>query len=328
MPGSSVEMKARRTRRYQILAAIALSLFGLFLVLEVFLRVAGFFYQARFWEDAGLSHGVAEGGVTILTMGESTTGGLWLKDRKDSYPLQLQRLLRAHYQTDRVRVLNPPHTGQNTSQMVARFDEYLAAFRPAVVIIMAGVNNGWSLAESNLGEFMPGGSWRTHVFRIRRWADDIKTLRLIRLAISGTGEMWRSMQLDLSGGPRYTQWPPPNNPLVEGIGSEPFVQLWRSDVGQMIEKTQAAGAGLVLMTYPNYDVPVLSEFEAMAASWSVPLVENHKSFETLEEQGHLDEYFFDDMRHPNAKGYAIVAENAFRAVLATGVLDGKLSAPE
>jgi len=325
--GSQAEMTAPGAHRLKIVAAISLSLFSLFLVMEVLLRVAGYYYRAGFSEDAGLIHGVAESDVTILTMGESTTGGLWLEDRQDSYPLQLQSLLRAHYQKDRIRVLMPPHIGQNTSQMVARFDAYLAAFRPALIIVMAGVNNGWSLAESNLGEFMPSGSWRTHAFRFRRWADDIKTFRLMRLAISGTGEIWRSMQLDLSGRPRYTQWPPPNDPLVEGIGSDPFVQLWRSDVGQMIEKTQAAGAGVVLMTYPNYDFPVASEFQMMAANWSVPLVENHKSFETLEEEGHFEDYFFDDMRHPNAKGYAIVAENAFRAVLATGVIDEKLRAP-
>lgn len=301
---------------------MALALAVLLLVLEVLLRIAGARYRADFWEAAG-GRAVPDGSVTILALGESTTAGLWLPV-EDSYPKQLERKLRAHYGSDRITVLMPPHIGQNTSQMVHRFGDYLTTFEPALVILMAGVNNTWSLAESNLGEFMPTGSWRTHAFRLRRWADDVKVFRLARLLVSGTGEAWRALRSDLAGEPRFTQWPPPDDPLVRGIGLEPFRRLWRSDVGRMIGEAKASGAGVILMTYPNYDFPPPSEFAALAGEQAVPLVENHRSFDPLIEKGRAEEFFFEDLRHPNAEGYAIVADNAFRAVLATGILDRSL----
>ena len=218
----------------------------------------------------------------------------------------------------------PPHIGQNTSQMVNRYQRYLETFRPALVILMAGVNNSWSLAESNLGEFMSPGDWRTYFVHVRRWSDDIKVLRLARLLVANTQERWKSVKSDLAGQPHFTTWPPKNGFLVNGIGQETFLRLWRSDLGRMIGEAKAAGAGVVLMTYPNYETPPVSAFVALAEEWSVPLVENHKSFEPLIDQGRAAEFFFEDLRHPNARGYAIVADNAFRAVMESGILDQRL----
>jgi len=306
------------------LARAVLIVVGCLVLAEIGLRIVGHRYQSRFWEESAALHGGADR-VTILALGESTTAGLWLPG-KDSYPKQLERMLRRHYGTDRVEVLIPPHIGQNTSQMVHRYPRYLQTFEPAVVILMAGVNNSWSLAESNLGEFMPQGNWRTWAFRFRRWADGVKVFRLARLLAADSRERWRAMQSDLAGQPHFTSWPPPNDPLVRDIGMEPFLELWRSDVGWMIDEARAAGAAVILMTYPNYETPPVTELVAMSRARSVPLVENHASFLPILEEGRAADFFFEDMRHPNASGYAIVAENAFRAVLESGVLDERLGA--
>ncbi len=278
-------MKDTLKRRLQLAFKIALTCAVTLLAIEVLLRFAGSYYQKRFWNASTVSPET----VAILALGESTTGGLWLPI-EDSYPKQLQRLLRAHYQTERIQVLIPPHTGQNTSQMLHRFPNYLSASRPVLVIIMAGVNNIWSLAESNLGDFMPPGHWRTYAFRLRRWADDVKLFRLARHLFDSSGQAWENMRSDLEGKPRYTPWPPENDPLVAHIGMDAFMRLWRSDVGRMIEQAKEAGAGAILMTYPNYDTPPLSEFRAMAAKWSIPLVENHKAFADLIQQGRAKEF--------------------------------------
>jgi lysophospholipase L1-like esterase len=198
-------------------------------------------------------------------------------------------------------------------------------FEPSLVILMAGVNNTWSLAESNLGAFLPPGRWQTHVFRLRRWSDDVKVVRLVRLLALGGGEAWRRLGRDLEGEPTLARWPPEPDPLVAGIGEQAFLRLWRSDVGGMIRQAKAAGADVILMTYPNYEMPPIAEFAAMAATWSLPLVENHESFAPLIARGRAREFLFDDLGHPNARGYAIVADNALRCIVETRIIEDELS---
>src|SRR5262249_18432542 len=56
------------------------------------------------------------GSINIVCLGESTTAGLWIRF-EDSYPKQLERVLREFYRTNAINVIVPPHIGQNTSQM-------------------------------------------------------------------------------------------------------------------------------------------------------------------------------------------------------------------
>lgn len=309
-----VSFKRLRRRALRI-AAVVIVVLG---VLEIVLRIAGSHYQNRFWEAST----IAPGDIAILTLGESTTGGLWLPI-EDSYPKQLQVVLQDRYRTSRIQVVIPPHSGQNTSQMLHRLPRYLAAFHPVLVILMAGVNNEWSLAESNLGQFMPSGSWRTYAFRLRRRLDDIKVVRLGRWLYDSSGQAWSNLKSDLEGQPRRNEWPPDNDPLVAHIGPDTFARLWQSDMGQMIAQSKASGAAVLLMTYPNYERPSVAQFREMADKWEVPLLDNHPAFEEFIRQGREKEVLFDDLRHPNKKGYAMVADNAFRKILEMGVLDSQ-----
>ncbi len=145
-------------------------------------------------------------------------------------------------------------------------------------------------------------------------------VRLVRLATSSGEEAWQRIERDLEGAPTMTQWPPKPDLVSRGVGPEPFNQLWRSDVGGMIEKARAANVKVILMTYPNYDEPPLAEIEAMAAKFSLPLVENHKSFKPYLDEGRPLEVFFEDIRHPNAVGYGIVVDNILRCILERDLL--------
>lgn len=302
-----------------------LVLFVFLVMVEIALRITGHFYQARQLEAMAKRREDPNPPITVITMGESTTGGLWLPFEQ-SYPKQLEARLREHYGRNDIEVLVPPHSGQNTSQMVHRFDGYLHDFKPALVIFMVGVNNGWSLAESNLGDFLPANRWQTYMFRLRRVTDDIKVVRLLRLATSSAGEARERIQRDMEGAPMMTQWPPKPDRFLRGVGDEPFMKLYRSDVGRMIEMTQAAKVGAIMMTYPNYETPPLAEIEAMATKYSLPLIENHKSFQPYLDENRALEVFFDDIRHPNAAGYAIVVDNIMQLILEKDLLGKALAA--
>lgn len=325
MSDHSAPTPTRLRRWLRFALKLGLILFAIVLVVEVALRVTGHFYMTRQLEAMAQRRESPGQPVTVIAMGESTTGGLWLPF-EESYPKQLERRLREHYGRNDIEVLVPPHSGQNTSQMVHRFEGYLRDFRPALVIFMAGVNNGWSLAESNLGDFLPASRWQTYMFRLRRTTDDIKVVRLFRLATSGAGQARDKIKQDMEGAPMMTPWPPKPDLFSRGVGEEPFMKLWRSDVGTMIEQTKAAGVKAILMTYPNYDTPPIAEFEAMAAKHSLPLIENHKTFQPYLEQNRALEVFFEDIRHPNAAGYGIVVDNLMRTILEKDLLGPALAA--
>ncbi len=312
------------SRRLALASIVAISLIFTLVAAEIVLRSVGRAYQERYWRQTTSAHVASRPVITVLVLGESTTLGLWVPFEQ-SYPKQLEARLRAHYATNRISVVVPPHLGQNTSQMLHRFPHYLSAFHPQVVILMAGVNNSWSLAESNLSQFLPAHQWRTHVFRWRNRLDDEKVLRLFRLLGFASGESLAELSNDLAA-PKYAEWPPKKSILgpVDPSG-KPFLDLWRHDVGGMIDMAQQSGADVILMTYPNYDTPPREEFFAMARAKHIPLVDNYVAFRRLLAPDVAARYVFSDYRHPTAEGYAIVADHALRAMLQTPAIAAHLA---
>jgi lysophospholipase L1-like esterase len=84
----------------------------------------------------------------ILCVGDSNTFGIHL-EACASYPGRLQRYLDLDPDNP-WRVVNLGWPGQNTAQIRARLAENLAAYKPEIVIVWAGVNNTWSPAMRHL----------------------------------------------------------------------------------------------------------------------------------------------------------------------------------
>jgi lysophospholipase L1-like esterase len=302
-----------RLRRIARASGIALAVVVLgLLALEGLLRGLGFYLTRSF--DATQRRAVEDRNcVTILTLGESTTRGIWV-GRDQSYPRQLERLLTRRYARP-ICVVTPLHIGQNTSQMYNRIDRYLSAFSPRLVLLMCGVNNTWSLDESNIGAFIDAGEPGARGLLLRITLDHYRVFKLARMAKYDLDSWWGRAESDLSGRPQFTPWPPPDENVRFGSRNlEAFLELWRYEVGAMIDRSRARGATAVLMTYPNYDFPPLSEFEALAARKQVLLVRNDLLFKPFLEPGRAGRYFFEDGRHPRAEGYGIMAGELARLI--------------
>jgi lysophospholipase L1-like esterase len=263
--------------------------------------------------------------LTILSLGESTTAGLWC-DPQDSYPRQLERLLTRQYGRP-VCGYVPLHVGQNTSQMYNRFDRYLSTVQPRLVIFMCGANNTWSLEESHIGRFLDLRNMDALGLRMRLTLDRSRVFKLARMTRYGL-ENWRSRaREDLSGRAQLTPWPPPDeNVRLGSRNQKAFLEMWRFEVGDMIDRSRARGANAILMTYPAYDLPSPSDFEALAAAKSVPLVRSDLIFEPLLAPGLAERYFFEDGKHPRPEGYALMAAELARVIDAQDLL-GLRSAP-
>lgn len=304
------------------LRRIALGLVALAVLAEIGLRVAGAVYLRRLYPDPPGDPNE----VRIVCLGESSTAGLWART-EDSYPAQLERALRASWPDVRLRVVVPPHIGQNTSQMENRIDGYLRRHRPRLVIVMAGYNNEWSLAESHVGRHLQGS--RSEALRVRTLVA-LDGLRLFRVA------RWAWLKATLArdagffeenrgyawGGPEHARYPPAEGVYQFALRQRPaFVSLWHDDVGEILRRSRAAGARALLMTYhinPSYLPP--SEVAARAAAEGVPIVRNDETFAPLVADGSVDRYLFHDAWHPNERGYALIARGAYQAIVRDDLL--------
>lgn len=125
---------------------ILLAFFGLFLtviLLEVGLRVGGFVFLA-FQERSNRVSLEQNDSFRILCLGESTTalGG------QNSYPRQLENILNSTQNTIHFSVINKGIPSITTTQIVANLEKYLDEYKPHLVLVMMGINDG-SVLQNN-----------------------------------------------------------------------------------------------------------------------------------------------------------------------------------
>jgi lysophospholipase L1-like esterase len=323
-------VKVRRAflRRRGLRAAVVLAF--CLVACEAALRIAGHVYLQRYYTPGAAAPGPV---ITIVCLGESSTAGLWVPV-EDSYPLQLQRSLRALYGDDRIRSIVPPHVGQNTSQMANRIEEYLELYRPRLVIVMAGANNEWSLAESHIARFVPASDPRGLEIRLLTALDGLRVFKLLRwtylrLTAGGSVETRRDVRY-VWGHPELARYPP--EAWTYGFASDhrdAFRRLWRSDLETIVEACGRRNARVLLMTYPvNPGALPAEEFVRLAGAFGLPLARNDEAFTALARDGRIHRYLFRDHWHPNARGYTLVAGNALRAIVESDLLGlGRRAAP-
>ncbi len=90
---------------------------------------------------AHMAQRIASGhGVTIVALGSSSTAGAGASGPAASYPSRLEAELKASFPGLAVTVLNRGVNGEEAADMLARFDESVAAAHPDVVLWQVGTN--------------------------------------------------------------------------------------------------------------------------------------------------------------------------------------------
>ncbi len=302
-------------------ARVALAVFVTLVVLEVGLRIAGALYLRRVYAGSR----PAPGELVVLCLGESSTAGLWVTPQ-ESYPARLEAMLKEAYGRP-IRFVVPPHLGQNTSQMANRIDSYLDLYHPRLVIVMAGANDTWSLAESHIGRYLHVSTWEAARVRALVSLNDVRVFKLARYAalraLAPADDYLRQNPALVWGHPELVRYPPPAATYAFARAhAAAFVELWRDDVGGIVRASKASGARVLLMTYPiapEHLPPAV--VAALAREQGTAIARSDVAFRALADEGRLAPYLFaDDHWHPTAAGYAVVAWTAFRAIVAADLL--------
>ena len=128
---------------------ILLVFFGFFLtviLLEVGLRVGGFVFLS-FQEGSNRVSLDQNDSFRILCLGESTTalGG------DNSYPRQLENILNSTRKDIHFSVINKGIPSITTTQIVANLEKYLDEYKPHLVVVMMGINDGSALQNNPNG---------------------------------------------------------------------------------------------------------------------------------------------------------------------------------
>ena len=166
---------ARRVAR--TVASGALMLLMSFILIELGLQVASLFAEDRtsVWQPGAENR--------ILCVGDSHTWGASVS-REESYPAQLQRFL-DEAEPGMHSVVNQGLPGMNTAQLRKRLGIWLQRYRPDVVVVWVGVNNGWNRAEvedpAGLGwARLDGVLSRLRAYRlVRVWLHDRELKRYV-----------------------------------------------------------------------------------------------------------------------------------------------------
>jgi lysophospholipase L1-like esterase len=298
---------------------VALIPFGLLLAivgLELTLQAASWVAQARV--RAGQPGSAGAGDLRVLCLGDSNTYGLYL-DREESYPAQLEALWNATNDAPTLEVLNLGMPGTNSSWLVRESDRLLDTFQPDLVLLMVGGNDFWTRAYATDGS---DGGWR-------RWLRYSKILRAIYMARKGH-EAGVLEVVNRHGADRRDV--PPPEEIRQGIrggfdvryGGEEFSmrfetaatgeqgdpQALRANLRTLIEKAEAHGATVALMSYPSrrfFYNAANEELKRIASALAVPLIDHDAIFAPLCPDESCPDLLFPD-GHPKARGYHMMAE--------------------
>ncbi len=312
-----------------IFKAIISSVIVIFVLLffaELFLRIIGHSYQKKImssYKDFDPKN------INVLCLGESTTAGLWV-DPEDSYPLQLEKKLRNFYNNHWIKIIVPPHIGQNTSQISNRVGRYIDNYNPRLIILMAGINNEWSLGESSIYKFLGLNSKEKRKVKLLIFMNDLRVFKALRyLFIKFKLKFPKKFDHTyfnpdtVLGQSDYWRYPPEDWIYKFAISNkDAFVKGWKHDIKNIIKLAKRKNVNVLLMTYHSR-IPFLPEntIESFAKEQNVYLVRNDLSFDALNEKEILSHYILEkDNWHPNKLGYEIIAENAFQQIKNHGLL--------
>ena len=319
----------RQGHVFRTLLRAALWLLGLLLLTEIGLRAGTYILSAR---NRGT---VAAGEYTILCIGDSFTYGINVPPQQ-KYPAVLERMLNARSRGPKYRVVNLGRPGTSTGYVLASLDEWLARYRPQLVVIMSGWNcNDYDFAEYRAHSGRGNGlTW----VRVSLFFNSLKTYRLAKYLLARVQSV-----------PAESVYPRILSMQLYDFRDYQSIAL--ENLGKIADKLHRAGMPAVFLTYPQALPPknaytgteyyhyifgkrrieeddyLLKErhgkiainaiIEQVARSYGIPLADNAAAFSTWPDS----QVILPGDHHPNGAGNRLVARTVLQTLASEGLVE-------
>jgi lysophospholipase L1-like esterase len=310
--------------------------------LEVVLRSTGFVYHFEQLHQPG---DFSEDAFVILCVGDSCTYGEGADPATQSYPAQLENILRARHPDRPFHVVNMGLPGMNSSQLARRFEGYVKVYDPDLAIVLIGNNDLWNQNDSFIylvGEGDDVSFKRKARAWVRSWTDSLRVVRLARLVAVNLDDD-RDEHHAPEGDPRrrddhynpMDDTHPSRNEVREGaeiLGGLANVQdLYRFNFSRISKVAEREDMDLLWLDYhlgalfgeTKYIDPILEEMDAEHLDlFPYFHTDDREKGEVQFDEGVRRELIFRDKWHPNARGYAVFARAVYNKLIEMGYVDG------
>jgi lysophospholipase L1-like esterase len=265
----------------------------------------------------------------IVCFGDSNTYGIHLT-AEDSYPGRLQRLL------DRApghpwRVVNLGFPGRNTAQVRKHFARDVEAYGAEAAVVWAGVNNSWSLAESQLWQLPDREEDASTAMLLLSRLRTVKLARILLERATGAGRK--------AGAPAEAVRPLPGDGDLRQAGggveldpeltssARPVADV-QASIGVDLRRIRAlCDAGGVRLLFANYplDIQLVADtvnpaIERAAAETGTPLVDLHAALTPRFESLGYRTLMLEDL-HANELGNYEVARQVLLGLMDAGIVE-------
>ena len=257
-------------------------------------------------------------GPVVLCVGDSLTRG---RPDPENYPFELEHRLRARTGQP-YRVLNLGVPGMTTTQIRARFPRYLDYYRPALVVIWAGIDNGWHHPETTNPRAFPARvvdhSWLLRRFRTLLFPEasgyDFARAGIEASDWIGPYAIWR---VDFGGLEEEI-----STVFGDAVPPEEVGATVRDDLSAMMGLARERGVPTYLVKYSFFGVPYGAVNRAIidvSREFGVPYVDSTNAATKLTQQM-PNEKIFDDFLHPVPALYRQIGAEVFDVLAAQGVV--------
>ena len=258
-------------------------------------------------------------GPVVLCVGDSLTRG---RPDPENYPAELQRLLRSRTGKP-YQVLNLGVPGLTTTQIRARFARYLDYYRPALVVLWAGIDNGWRHPETvgprHLSARLINHSrllrqLRTTFFPAAAGGWDFARSGIEASDWVGDYAIWR---VDFGGVEEEI-----STVFGDALPPEEVGATVREDMTAMMRAARERGVPTYLVKYSFFGVPygaVNRAIIGVSSDFGVPYVDSTNAATKLT-QRKPNEKIFDDLLHPVPALYWQIAEEVYGVLAAEKVV--------
>lgn len=250
----------------------------------------------------------------VLCLGDSNTYGLYLADRNDAYPQQLERMWNASSERAPIEVLNLGYPGTNSSKLLHDLPRMLETFRPDVVLMMVGSNDFWTApVPADAAPTFP----RRVVQLIERYSRVYQLSHMLGRAFDH-----RQLQIDYpvtvnggaAGTARYGDveipmgWQPGRK-----RGPETYVEL-EANLRRLADMVRTYGAEPIFVTYASEAWNYGDANRAMrkaAAAGRLRVIDVAAPFAAACPSEPCPDWLYKD-HHPTARGYGVIAGELVR----------------